>query len=125
MFFGGHWQNFQLEEAMPPDAFAKWEAAELPGPTPDERATGTGGWTVAAFAEDPAKVEACATLMREVYMGPANEAGGDLPTRQSLFASLPKFQDPVLSASSASTWCTAMPGRACRSTRRSRTRSRS
>ncbi len=27
-------------------------------------------------------------------MGPANEAGGDLPTRQSLFASLPKFQDP-------------------------------
>ena len=27
-------------------------------------------------------------------MGPANKAGGDLPTRQSLFASLPKFQDP-------------------------------
>ena len=94
MFFGGHWQHFQLQAAMPPDAFAKWAVAELPGPTPDQRATGTGGWTVAAFSEDPAKIEACASLMREVYMGPANEAGGDLPTRESLFASLPKFQDP-------------------------------
>ena len=94
MFLGGHWQHFQLEEAMAPDVWAKWLIAELPGPTPDERATGTGGWTVAAFAKDPEKVKACASLMREVYMGPANEAGGDLPTRQSLFASLPKFQDP-------------------------------
>ena len=58
MFIGGHWQNFQLKEAMPPDAFAKWEVAELPGPTADERSTGTGGWTVAAFSEDPAKIEA-------------------------------------------------------------------
>ena len=94
MFIGGHWQKFQLEAAMPPEVFSKWAAAELPGPTPEERATGTGGWTVAAFAEDPAKIEACASVMREVYMGPANEAGGDLPTRESLFASLPKFQDP-------------------------------
>ncbi len=34
MFFGGHWQHFQLQEAMAPDAFAKWDIAELPGPTP-------------------------------------------------------------------------------------------
>jgi multiple sugar transport system substrate-binding protein len=94
MFFGGHWQHFQLEEAMTPEAWAKWKIAELPGPTADERATGTGGWTVASFSKDPEKTKACASLMREVYMGPANEAGGDLPTRQSLFASLPKFQDP-------------------------------
>ena len=94
MFFGGHWQHFQLQEAMKPEEFAKWEVSELPGPTPDERATGTGGWTVAAFAKDPKKVEMCANVMREVYMGPANEVIGDLPTRQSLFASLPKFQDP-------------------------------
>lgn len=26
-------------------------------------------------------------------MGPANEVVGDLPTRQALFASLPRFQD--------------------------------
>jgi multiple sugar transport system substrate-binding protein len=94
MFEGGHWQHFQLQESMPADQFAKWDVSELPGPTPEQRATGTGGWTVAAFTDDPAKVEMCATLMREVYMGPANEVIGDLPTRQSLFASLPKFQDP-------------------------------
>ena len=94
MFFGGHWQYFQLKEAMAPEAFAKWDVAELPGPTADERATGTGGWTFAAFTDDPAKIEMCATLIREVYMGPANEVIGDLPTRQSLFDTLPKFQDP-------------------------------
>jgi multiple sugar transport system substrate-binding protein len=94
MFFGGHWQRNQLREAMTPEEFAKWEASELPGPMPDQRATGTGGWTFAAFAEDPAKVEMCATVIREVYMGPANEAMNDLPTRQSLFDTLPKFQDP-------------------------------
>jgi multiple sugar transport system substrate-binding protein len=93
-FFGGHWQYFQLQEAMEPDAFAKWSVAELPGPTPDERSTGTGGWTFAAFTDDPAKIEMCATLIREVYMGPANEVIGDLPTRESLFETLPKFQDP-------------------------------
>jgi multiple sugar transport system substrate-binding protein len=93
-FMGGHWQYFQLEEAMPPDQFANWEVSELPGPTEDQRATGTGGWTVAAFSEDPAKVEICAALMREVYMGPANEVVGDLPTRESLFETLERFQTP-------------------------------
>ncbi len=94
MFFGGHWQHFQLEEAMTPEVWAKWKIAELPGPTADERATGTGGWTFADFAKDPEKIKVCASLMRDIYMGPANEAIGDLPTRQSLFATLPKFQDP-------------------------------
>ena len=94
MFLGGHWQRFQIEEAMSPEQFAKWDVAEIPGPTPDQRSTGTGGWTVAAFSDDPAKVEMCANVIREVYMGPANEVLGDLPTRSSLFASLPKFQDP-------------------------------
>jgi multiple sugar transport system substrate-binding protein len=94
MFFGGHWQYFQLQEAMPEEAFARWEVSELPGPAADQRATGTGGWTVAAFADDPEKIEMCANIMREIYMGPANEVIGDLPTRQELFDTLPKFQDP-------------------------------
>lgn len=94
MFMGGHWQRFQLDEAMDDEQFGKWEVSELPGPTADQRSTGTGGWTVAAFTDDPAKLEMCAALMREVYMGPANEVVGDLPTRQSLFASLERFQDP-------------------------------
>lgn len=92
MFEGGHWQYFQMKEAMPPEQFARWEASELPGPTADQRSTGTGGWTVAAFSKDPAKIAACASVMREVYMGPANEVIGDLPTRSTLFASLPKFK---------------------------------
>jgi multiple sugar transport system substrate-binding protein len=92
MFAGGHWQYFQMKEQMPPETFAKWEASELPGPTADQRSTGTGGWTVAAFSKDPAKIAACASLMREVYMGPANEIIGDLPTRASLFENLPKFK---------------------------------
>jgi multiple sugar transport system substrate-binding protein len=94
MFFGGHWQYFQLKEAMAPDAFAKWDVAELPGPTADQRATGTGGWTFASFSKDPAKTEMCANLIREVFMGPANEVIGNPPTRESLFDTLPKFQDP-------------------------------
>lgn len=93
-FMGGHWQRFQLDEAMDDAEFAKWDVSELPGPTPDQRATGTGGWTVAAFSDDPAKIEMCANLMKEVYMGPANEVIGDLPTRESLFASLPRYQTP-------------------------------
>jgi multiple sugar transport system substrate-binding protein len=94
MYEGGHWQAFQMREAMAPEQFAKWQASELPGPTAGERATGTGGWTVAAFSPDPEKIAMCAALMREVYMGPANEVIGDLPTRQSLFSTLAKFQDP-------------------------------
>ena len=65
-----------------------------PGRPPDERSTGTGGWTVAAFSEDPAKVEACASIMREVYMGPANEAGRRPADPPVAVRSLPKFQDP-------------------------------
>ena len=66
----------------------------IPGPTADERSTGTGGWTFAALSKDPAKVKFCMDLVREVYMGPANEVMGQLPTRKSLFASLDAFKDP-------------------------------
>lgn len=92
-FIGGHWQRSQIREGMTPEQFANWEVSEIPGPTADQRATGTGGWTVAAFSDDPAKIEMCVALMREVFMGPANEVVGDLPTRQALFDSLPRFQD--------------------------------
>jgi multiple sugar transport system substrate-binding protein len=94
MFIGGHWQHFQLKDAMKPDQFAKWDISEIPGPTAEQRSTGTGGWTVAALSKDPAKVKFCMDLVREVYMGPANEVMGQLPTRQSLFTNLKAFQDP-------------------------------
>ena len=94
MFIGGHWQNFQLKEAMPAEEFAKWEASAIPGPTPEQRSTGTGGWTVAALSKDPEKIKLCMDLLREVYMGPANNVMSQLPTRKSLFASLEAFKDP-------------------------------
>ena len=94
MFEGGHWQNFQLKEAMPPEQFAKWEASELPGPTADKRSTGTGGWTLAALSKDPEKTKLCMDLAREVYMGPANEVTAQLPTRKTLFQNLQAFKDP-------------------------------
>ena len=94
MFMGGHWQYFQIKAAMPPEEFAKWEVSELPGPTRERRATGTGGWTLGAFSRDPDKVALCMALAREVYMGPANEVTGQLPTRQSLFDNLATFRTP-------------------------------
>jgi multiple sugar transport system substrate-binding protein len=93
MFIGGHWQNFQLKEAMPADQFAKWEASAIPGPTVDERSTGTGGWTVAAFRQGPGEVKFCMDRPRD-HMGPANSVMGQLPTRKSLFASLDAFRTP-------------------------------
>jgi multiple sugar transport system substrate-binding protein len=94
MFEGGHWQYFQIKEAMPPEEFAKWEVSELPGPSAEQRATGTGGWTLAAFSDDPEKVKLCMELVREVYMGGANEVTGQLPTRQSLFDNIEAFKTP-------------------------------
>ena len=34
MFEGGHWQYFQLKEAMKPDQFAKWQELNCPGRRP-------------------------------------------------------------------------------------------
>ena len=68
--------------------------AELPGPTPDERATGTGGWTFAAFSEDPAKIEMCANAHPRGLHGTGQRGGRRPADPASLFDSLPKFQDP-------------------------------
>lgn len=85
LFVGGNWQYGQLQAALEPEELAKWTFSPLPGPTKDQHSTGTGGWAVASFASDPAKVKMCADLAREVYMGPANEVQGQLPTRADLY----------------------------------------
>lgn len=95
LFVGGNWQLKQLENAMEPDEFAKWTFSALPGPTKDERSTGTGGWTVAALSSDPEKVAMCAALAREVYMGPANALQEQLPTRADLYEKYDVFQSPA------------------------------
>lgn len=85
LFIGGNWQLAQLKATLDEDEFANWTFSPIPGPTADQRSTGTGGWTIASFSKDKAKVEMCADLAREVYMGPANALQQQLPTRKSLF----------------------------------------
>lgn len=95
LFVGGNWQYGQLQAALEPEELAKWTFSPLPGPTKDQRSTGTGGWAVASFASDPAKVKMCADLAREVYMGPANEVQGQLPTRADLYDKYKIFSSDI------------------------------
>jgi multiple sugar transport system substrate-binding protein len=92
MMINGDWAMSQMQAAMKPEAFAKWEISMLPGPTADLRSTASGGWTFVSFSKDPEKVKACMDLVREVYMGPATEILQRLPTRQSEFDSLPLYR---------------------------------
>lgn len=85
LFIGGNWQLAQLKATLDEDEFANWTFSPIPGPTADQRSTGTGGWTIASFSKDKAKVEMCANLARDVYMGPGNALQQQLPTRKSLF----------------------------------------
>ena len=94
LFVGGNWQLGQLKSTLEPEEFAKWTFSALPGPTVDERSTGTGGWTVASFSSDPKKVEFCAMVARDIYMGPANALQGQLPTRADLYAQYETFSTP-------------------------------
>ena len=95
LFIGGSWQLAQLKSMLEPDQFSKWSFSPLPGPSADKRITGTGGWTMASFSKDPKKVEMCANLIRDVYMGPANGLEQALPTRASLFDKYPVFSTPA------------------------------
>ncbi|RAX37426.1 extracellular solute-binding protein [Rhizobium tropici] len=85
LFIGGNWQLAQLKATLDEDEFANWTFSPIPGPTIDQRSTGTGGWTIASFSKDKDKIEMCANLARDVYMGPANALQQQLPTRKSLF----------------------------------------
>ncbi|WFU04697.1 ABC transporter substrate-binding protein (plasmid) [Rhizobium sp. CB3171] len=91
LFIGGNWQYAQLKTTLDEDEFNKWTFSPIPGPTADKRSTGTGGWTIASFSKDKEKVEMCANLAREVYMGPGNALQQQLPTRKSLFDKYPVF----------------------------------
>ncbi|SIQ86530.1 carbohydrate ABC transporter substrate-binding protein, CUT1 family [Rhizobium sp. RU35A] len=91
LFVGGNWQLAQLKSTLDAGDFANWTFSMLPGPTKEQRSTGTGGWTVASFSKDPAKVEMCANLAREIYMGPANALQEHLPTRADLYDKYPVF----------------------------------
>jgi multiple sugar transport system substrate-binding protein len=92
LFIGGSWQLAQLKATLDPGDYAKWDFSPIPGPTVDGKTiTGTGGWTIASFSKDPKKVEMCADIARDIYMGPANALEQQFPTRASLFDKYPVF----------------------------------
>jgi multiple sugar transport system substrate-binding protein len=61
----------------------------------DPQKTGTGGWTMGAFSDDPEKVEMCMEFTKDVFIGEGNQLTGQLPTSESLFNELPKFEEPI------------------------------
>jgi multiple sugar transport system substrate-binding protein len=91
-FVGGHWQYEQLEAMLDEEQFGNWDFAPIPVPEAGEHVTGTGGWTIAAFTDDPEALDACMEFARSVYRGPANIAAGQLPTSTRLFEELDEFQ---------------------------------
>ncbi len=96
MFQGGDFQYPPLEESLPPEEFKKWEVSFIPTMNQgDLQRTGTGGWTMGAFSDDPEKVEMCAEFTKEVYVGEGNQVTGQLPTNPEIFEQEKKFQDPI------------------------------
>jgi len=94
LFIGnnGDWGN--LKSGLDPDEFKKWAFSPLPGPTPDQQATGAGGWVFGSFAKDEKKVEFCADVIKDIYDVQANLIMGFLPTETSLFDKYPEFSTP-------------------------------
>ena len=96
MFQGGDFQYPPLEESLPPEEFKKWEVSFIPTMNQgDLQRTGTGGWTMGAFSDDPEKVEMCAEFTKEVYVGEGNQVTGQLPTSPEIFEQEKKFRDPI------------------------------
>jgi multiple sugar transport system substrate-binding protein len=95
LFLGGSFQWPTLQSVLPKAVLAKWKISAIPGMRPGQTATGTGGWTVASLSHDPAKVAACASIIKEIYIGKGNEITGELPTSQRLYSAIKTFKDPV------------------------------
>ncbi|SFQ21013.1 multiple sugar transport system substrate-binding protein [Roseivivax halotolerans] len=94
MFVGGNWQYGQLRNTLPEEDFADWAVSELPGPTADQRATGTGGWSIAALSDDPEKAELCGEIVKEIYAGPGNAYQGLLPTSEAIYERYDAYDGP-------------------------------
>jgi multiple sugar transport system substrate-binding protein len=94
MFLGGSFQWPTIKEQLG-KAFDQWEVSELPGMHPGQTATGTGGWSMAAFSKDPEKVAACVDIIKSIYAGPGNSTTGELPTSAKQYDTLKAFQEPI------------------------------
>ncbi|SEN46151.1 carbohydrate ABC transporter substrate-binding protein, CUT1 family [Loktanella fryxellensis] len=94
MFVGGNWQYGQLRGTLDEATFANWQVSELPGPTADMRATGTGGWSIAALSDDPEKASLCGEMVKEIYAGAGNAAQGLLPTSAAIYDQFDTYDGP-------------------------------
>ena len=95
MFVGGNWQYGQLRNTLSADAFADWAVSELPGPTADARATGTGGWAIAALVGRPGEARTLRVgSPSEIYAGPGNAFQGLLPTSAALYDEYDAYDGP-------------------------------
>ena len=112
MFLGGSFQWPTMKETLG-KAFDKWQVSELPGPKPGETATGTGGWSVAAFSKDPEKVAACMDIVKSIYAGAGNSLTGELPTSRQQFDTLKAFQAPIFKTFRKYLAARASAARAC------------
>ena len=81
MFLGGSWQLRELEDALSPEEFAKWEISDIPQAERGRQSTGTGGWVWVRFAPDPVRQRAATEFLRFVE-SPANVARISIRTRQ-------------------------------------------
>ena len=96
MFQGGDFQYPTMKDTLPPEEFEKYEVSLLPTMNAgDPQKTGTGGWTMGAFSDDPEKVEMCMEFTKEVFIGEGNEVTGQLPTSPKLFDTLDRFDEPI------------------------------
>jgi multiple sugar transport system substrate-binding protein len=98
MFLGGNWQLKELEAALPPAEFARWDIAPIPQFQANQFSTGTGGWIWVVFAKDPEKRRAAAQFVLDIE-APRNAARisaatGHLPVRKSVYRDYPAFRDP-------------------------------
>jgi multiple sugar transport system substrate-binding protein len=96
MFQGGDFEYPVLKESLPPEEFKKWDVSLLPTRSPgDTPKSGSGGWTIGAFSDDPEKVKMCMEFTKDVFVGEMNEFTGQLPTNPKFFGTIDKFDAPI------------------------------
>jgi len=100
MFLGGNWQAAALNNLDKSKSFFDtWDVAPLPSLAGGDPVTSAGGWVWAAFADDPAKVQAGMDWVVRAYVDDAGMAawctrGGYLPPRQSVYEHPAYEQNP-------------------------------
>jgi multiple sugar transport system substrate-binding protein len=95
MFMGVDSQYAQLRGALPAEEFEKWAVTRLPGRTPDQAATLSGGWSFGVLTEDPEKAAMCVDFLKSVYGPEFNGVTGLLPPRASTYGEFELFDTPV------------------------------